>query len=242
MPDSILRVVNNDTYEEVPHVFNRLAPATFAKNKVSFDASFDQRLIVLVDSIEWLHVRGGRNVDGPTVAQWSLSTAVDYFLHTTARNPHGADGIHILHQGDLRLLHSEQRTSDLQVSAWLHSHLPFNPSRFRYRVIVADDVNQTGRGFHPASIRFQTSKPDVLMRLAVLDGREEILRVEGKGCVVVPSVLFMRDVTNAVQPPPPPPPAAPTTSQRQQSPTKSSTKAGAGLYRCTCRLFHSRAV
>ena len=32
--NSILRVINNDTYDEMPLIFNRLAPATFTKNKV----------------------------------------------------------------------------------------------------------------------------------------------------------------------------------------------------------------
>ena len=32
--NSLLRVINNDTYEEMSLVFNRLAPAVFTKNKV----------------------------------------------------------------------------------------------------------------------------------------------------------------------------------------------------------------
>ena len=33
--NSLLRVINNDTYEEIPIVFNRLAPGMFIKNKVN---------------------------------------------------------------------------------------------------------------------------------------------------------------------------------------------------------------
>lgn len=33
-PNSLLRVINNDTYEELPMVFNRMAPVLFTKNKV----------------------------------------------------------------------------------------------------------------------------------------------------------------------------------------------------------------
>ena len=77
----------------------------------------------------------------------------------------------------------------------------------RYRVTVADDVNQTGRHFHLASIQFSTSKSDVLMRLTVLNNNDEVVSVEGKGSVVLPAFLFMRDVSNTtnnvVQPPPP---------------------------------------
>jgi len=35
LPNSLLRVINNDTYEEMPLVFNRLAPKIFTKNKVN---------------------------------------------------------------------------------------------------------------------------------------------------------------------------------------------------------------
>ena len=40
LPNSILRVINNDTYEEMPLVFNRLLPEIFTKNKVK---NFDYR-------------------------------------------------------------------------------------------------------------------------------------------------------------------------------------------------------
>ncbi|CAF4726933.1 unnamed protein product, partial [Rotaria magnacalcarata] len=36
------------------------------------------------------------------------------------------------------------------------------------------------------------------MRLTVLDNNEEIVSVEGKGCLVLPAVLFMRTITNVV--------------------------------------------
>lgn len=34
IPTCFLRVVNNDTFEEIPKVFQRVAPYTFTKNKV----------------------------------------------------------------------------------------------------------------------------------------------------------------------------------------------------------------
>ena len=33
--NSLLRVINNDTYDEMSLIFNRLAPAMFTKNKVN---------------------------------------------------------------------------------------------------------------------------------------------------------------------------------------------------------------
>jgi hypothetical protein len=35
-----------------------------------------------------------------------------------------------------------------------------------------------------------------------LDDNEEIVSVEGKGCVVLPAIRFMRTVSNIVQTPP----------------------------------------
>ena len=35
IPTCFLRVVNNDTFEEIPKVFQRVAPYNFTKNKVS---------------------------------------------------------------------------------------------------------------------------------------------------------------------------------------------------------------
>lgn len=65
---------------------------------------------------------------------------------------------------------------------------------FSYRVTVSDDLSQSGRNYHLASIQFNTSKPDVLMRLSIFDNNEEVVNVEGKGSVVLPAFLFMRDV------------------------------------------------
>ena len=43
LPNSLLRVINNDTYEEMPLVFNRLAPGMFTKNKVKDFIPIDSR-------------------------------------------------------------------------------------------------------------------------------------------------------------------------------------------------------
>ena len=57
VPNSVLRVINNDTYEELPLVFNRLAPHIFTKNKVitfvQKKTNVDFRL-----NIEWLYLFG----------------------------------------------------------------------------------------------------------------------------------------------------------------------------------------
>ena len=63
---------------------------------------------------------------------------------------------------------------------------------------MADDHHQTGRSFHLVSIQFITSNPDVLMRLTVFDYQEELISIEGKGSLVLPAVLFMRNVSNTL--------------------------------------------
>lgn len=69
-----------------------------------------------------------------------------------------------------------------------------------------------------ASVQFSASKSDVLMRLTILNNNEEVANVEGKGSVVLPAFLFMRDVTNTAnsvtQGPPPT-----TTAQPSSRPT-----------------------
>lgn len=85
----------------------------------------------------------------------------------------------------------------MQVNDRTKSLLYFFVQPKRYRVIIGDDVNQTGRNFHLASIQFSASKSDVLMRLTILNNNDEVVSVEGKGSVVLPAFLFMRDVTNA---------------------------------------------
>ena len=84
---------------------------------------------------------------------------------------------------------------------------------------VADDINQTGRNFHLASIQFNTSKSDVLFRLTVLDNHDEVTSTEGKGTVVLPAFLFMRDVTNTNQ-------ATPTAQLTTTTAAASTTTAG----------------
>lgn len=69
-----------------------------------------------------------------------------------------------------------------------------------------------------ASIQFNASKSDVLMRLTILDNHEEVVSVEGKGSVVLPAFLFMRDVTNAASNTTQGPPTT-TTGQSSSRPT-----------------------
>lgn len=189
--NSLLRVINNDTYDEMPLVFNRLAPVVLTKNKLGYTffaegVSFDQPL---------------------SIGRFRLRLLTSY---TQLPEPH-----------------NDQITSVFFTKEIKDYYLPNKQQIIcRYRVTVADDVNQTGRNFHLASIQFSTSKSDVLMRLTVLNNNEEVASVEGKGNVVLPAFLFMRDVTNTannpVQPPPPPTAPAQTTTQGASRPASKS--------------------
>ncbi|CAM4739728.1 unnamed protein product [Rotaria magnacalcarata] len=160
--NSLLRVINNDTYEEMTLIFNRLAPTIFTKNK--FGYTFFAEGISLDQSIP-----SGR---------FRLRLLTSY---THLPEPH-----------------VEQITSSFITKEIKDYYVPNKQTVIcRYRVTVADDVNQTGRNFHLASVQFSTSKSDVLIRLTVLDNNDEIVSVEGKGSVVLPAFLFMRDVTYA---------------------------------------------
>jgi hypothetical protein len=53
------------------------------------------------------------------------------------------------------------------------------------------------------------------MRLTILNNNDEVVSIEGKGSVVLPAFLFMRDVTTVAQAPPPPT----TTAQPSSRPT-----------------------
>lgn len=163
-PNSLLRVINNDNYEEMPLVFNRLAPALFTKNKMGFtffaeSLSQDQPLTTgrfrLRLLTSYTHLPEPRN--DPISAAFFTKEIKDYYLPNR------------------------------------------NQIICRYRVTVSDDLNQTGRNFHLASIQFTTSKSDVLFRLSIFDNQDEVTNVEGKGTVVLPAFLFMRDVTNTSQ-------------------------------------------
>lgn len=55
-----------------------------------------------------------------------------------------------------------------------------------YRVQVTANVLGT--------LQFQTSKPDVLIRLSILDQEKEVAGVTGKGHVVIPAFHFLATV------------------------------------------------
>ncbi|CAF4088818.1 unnamed protein product [Rotaria sp. Silwood2] len=195
--NSLLRVINNDTYDEMPLIFNRLAPSMFTKNKLGYTFFAE-----------------GISLDQPiTTGRFRLRLLTSY-----------------THLPEPRV---EQITSSFITKEIKDYYVPNKQQTIcRYRITVADDFNQTGRNFHLASIQFSTSKSDVLIRLTVLNNNDEVVSVEGKGSVVLPAFLFMRDVTNAassvVQAPPPIQPLSRPQSKTGGAIKKDSNKAAGG--------------
>ena len=46
---------------------------------------------------------------------------------------------------------------------------------------------------HLVSLQVNTSKPDVYIKLQVLDNEQEVLSAVGKGHVVIPACIFQKD-------------------------------------------------
>lgn len=57
---------------------------------------------------------------------------------------------------------------------------------YRYVAKVTED-------HHLVSLQLNTSKPDVYIKLQVLDHDQELVSAIGKGHVVLPSVIFQKD-------------------------------------------------
>ncbi|CAM2703017.1 unnamed protein product [Rotaria socialis] len=163
LPNTLLRVINNDTYDEMPLVFNKLRPGVFTKNKNGYTFF----------------------AEGISLEQAILSDRFRLRLISSYT---------VLPDTNTDQIKSLFTTKEL-----IDYYVPNREQVLcRYRVNITDNINQTGLNFHLASVQFTASKSDVLMRLTVLDNNEEIVSVEGKGCLVLPAILFMRTITKAV--------------------------------------------
>ncbi|CAL1548032.1 unnamed protein product [Lymnaea stagnalis] len=148
----MLRVINNDTYEEIPRVFQKVAPYVYKKNKKGY--SF---------------VAEARTVEQPlTSGNWRMRLI-----------------------GSLSPLPAPQTAevcSSFITKEIKEYYIP-NPNNliFRQSVKVAED--------HFASLQVNTSKRDVYIKLSILDNDEEIISAVGKGHVVIPAFIFLKNIT-----------------------------------------------
>ena len=94
---------------------------------------------------------------------------------------------------------SDQLTSTFHTREIVDYYLPnVEQTICRYRVLVTESLHQSERPFHVASIHFSASSADVLMCITVFDHQNALVRVKGKGSVVVPAVLFMRNTVGMI--------------------------------------------
>ena len=108
-PNSLLRVINNDTYEELFLVFNRLAPAMLTRNKVETHDCVQMRIriISLLLSSARLHVSCREYVTRSTDTSWPFSSSSTHIVHKSAGTTHGSDHVIIHRQRDQGLLRAE---------------------------------------------------------------------------------------------------------------------------------------
>ncbi|XP_052832610.1 androglobin [Octopus bimaculoides] len=87
----------------------------------------------------------------------------------------------------LHLQKSELNTH-LYIQDIKHYYIPSDtyPYFMCYSVKVTED--------HLATLQMSTSKPDVQFQLTVLDHDEVVCNVKGKGHVVIPSIIFLKDI------------------------------------------------
>ncbi|CAI9740823.1 androglobin-like [Octopus vulgaris] len=88
------------------------------------------------------------------------------------------------------LLHLQKAelNTHLYIQDIKHYYIPSDtyPYFMSYSVKVTED--------HLATLQMSTSKPDVQFQLTVLDHDEVVCNVKGKGHVVIPSIIFLKDI------------------------------------------------
>ncbi|XP_071662490.1 androglobin isoform X2 [Patagioenas fasciata] len=152
IPSCRLHVVDNDTLEEMPYVFFKVAPHVYPKNKKGYTFMAE-----------------ARTGDSPVSAgRWRLRLI----------------GSH----SPLPFLSREAVNNVYTTKEIKEYYLPNDKHvMFRYSVKV--------RVSHIATVQVQTSKPDVFIKVQVLDNEEEIVSVTGKGHAVIPAFYFLSNET-----------------------------------------------
>lgn len=152
LPTCLLRVVDNDSGEELTRISQKVAPNNLKKNKRGYTFVAEARTpnAILPPGKFRLRVIG-----------------------STEPLPYpGRDGVnsHFLNK-EIRDYYIPNRYNVI----------------FRYTVKVTED--------HMVSLQLGTSKPDVYIKLQVLDHEQEVVSTTGKGHAVIPAFTFFRDRT-----------------------------------------------
>ncbi|XP_051471014.1 androglobin [Apus apus] len=148
IPYCRLHVVDNDTLEEMPNVFFKVAPHVYRKNKEGYT----------------FMAEAGTREHPAAAGRWRLRLIGSHrplpFLSREAVNN----------------VYSTKEIKEYYVPNDKHV-------MFRYSVKVTAS--------HIATVQVQTSKPDVFIKLQVLDNEEEMVSVTGKGHAVIPAFKFL---------------------------------------------------
>ncbi|XP_078086616.1 androglobin [Mustelus asterias] len=148
LPACVLHVINNDTGEEMPRVFQKVAPTMYSKNAGGYTFMAE-----------------GQTGSLPVPAgKWKLRLI-------GSRHP-------------LPVLASDTVSSSFSMKEIKFYYIPNDKNIiFRFQI----NLHAT----HLATLHLQTSKPDVYIKLQILDNDEEVAKATGKGHAVIPSFLFI---------------------------------------------------
>ncbi|XP_060044693.1 androglobin isoform X5 [Erinaceus europaeus] len=153
LPVCILHVVNNDTMEQVPKVFQKVVPYVYTKNKKGYtlvaEAFTGDNYVA---SSRWKLRLIGPYTPLPCLSRdfpcniFTIKEIRDYYI-----------------PNDKKIL-------------------------FRYSVKVALP--------HPVTIHVRTCKPDVFIKLQILENEEAIVSTTGKGQAIIPAFNFLGNEKN----------------------------------------------
>ncbi|XP_024256090.1 androglobin [Oncorhynchus tshawytscha] len=153
----LLHVIDNNTGEELPRVFQRVEPHVYKHNQRGYT-----------------FVAEAHTPDTPLVgAKWRMR---------------------LIGSCDLPELAREAPLNNFSVKEFRDYYIPNDRNVIcRYSVKVTAD--------HAGTVQFQTSKPDVHIRLSVLDHEEVVASNTGKGHVVIPVYHFHPSNPASCRPP-----------------------------------------
>ncbi|XP_073075825.1 androglobin isoform X2 [Manis javanica] len=148
LPVCMLHVVNNDTMEQVPTVFQKVAPYLYTKNKKGYTLVAEA-------------FTGDAYVPS---SHWKLRLIGPYH--------------------PLPCLSRDSACNAFAIKEIRDYYIPNDKKiLFRYSIKVALP--------HPVTIQAHTSKPDVFIKLQILENEETIVSSIGKGQAIIPAINFM---------------------------------------------------
>nr|KAG5705054.1 hypothetical protein BaRGS_018784 [Batillaria attramentaria] len=195
IPTCMLRVIDNDTGQELPTVFQKVAPYIYKRNKKGYT-----------------FVAEARTIEQPLMSgAWRMRLIGSISPLPAPRS------------GEVNCNFITKEIRDYYVP---------NPKNIilRYTVKVTEE--------QITSLQICTSKPDVYVRLMVLDHEEEMASAVGKGHTVIPSFIFLKD--------PPQPgeesavPPGPQESKRSNS--RGSNRGGAAVAKMAAKAKRNESA